>query len=110
VGAALSAPTVFNRFEESPMSFFLARVAKRAGSYRVSRLLLDFTRSEVTFFTALEALPISVDTTNRLGGSSRSQIRYLLVPFLRQLGFHSLEDTLPLVDGLNELTGTRTRN
>ena len=48
-GAALFAPTVFNRFEKAPMSLFLVRVAKRAGSYRVSRPLLDFTRSEVTF-------------------------------------------------------------
>jgi len=93
------------------MSLFLAKASKRSGSYRLSRPLLDFARTEVTFFTTLEAVPVSVDATNGLGTSSRSQMRYLLLPLLHQLGFSSLEDTLPLEGGLrNELTGTRTRN
>lgn len=93
------------------MSLFLAKASKKSGFYRLSRPLLDFTRTEVTFFTTLEGLPVSVDVSNGLGRSSRSQTRYLLLPLLHQLGFASLEDTLFLEDGLkNELTGTRTRN
>lgn len=75
-------------------------------TYRVSRPLMNFTRAEVTFLTTMEGLPISVDSTNYMGRSTRSQIRYGLVPFLEQLGFDQLED---LVD-IDELTGTRTRN
>jgi|APGre2960657444_1045066.scaffolds.fasta_scaffold54925_2 tRNA(Ile)-lysidine synthase TilS/MesJ len=93
------------------MPVFRTKAVNTKGSYVVKRPLLDFARSEVTFLTTLEELPISVDSTNQLGGSSRSQIRHLLVPLIRQLGFSSFLEDLPILGTFkNELTGTRTRN
>lgn len=92
------------------MPVFRTKVVSPKGFYVVKRPLLGFARSEITFLTTLEDLPVSVDSTNRLGGSSRSQIRYLLVPLIRQFGFSSFEDNFSSPVILNELTGTRTRN
>ena len=75
-------------------------------TYCISRPLIDFTRLEITFLTTLEALPISVDSTNYEYQATRSQIRYGLIPFLQKLGFDDLEEKV----NIDELTGTRTRN
>lgn len=84
------ASTVF--FKNRSMPIFRTKPLTSKGFYWVKRPLLDLTRSEVTFLTTIEALPVSADSTNRLGGSSRAQIRHLLVPLIRQLGFASVED------------------
>lgn len=80
------------------MPVFRTKAVNAKGFYAVKRPLLDFTRSEVTFLTTLENLPVSVDSTNRLGGSSRSQIRHLLIPLIRQLGFSSFEEKLSIFE------------
>lgn len=49
------------------MPVFRTKAVNTKGSYVVKRPLLDFARSEVTFLTTLEELPISVDSTNQLG-------------------------------------------
>jgi tRNA(Ile)-lysidine synthase TilS/MesJ len=86
------------------MPVFLAKAANTKGSYNVNRPLLGFTRGEVTFLTVLEDLPISVDSTNRLGGSTRSQIRHLLVPLIRRLGFSSFEEKFSISVILKKLS------
>ena len=86
------------------MPVFLAKAANTKGSYNVSRPLLGFTRGEVTFLTVLEDLPVSVDSTNRLGGSTRSQIRHLLVPLIRRLGFSSFEEKFSISVILKKLS------
>jgi len=78
------------------MPVFRTKPLNEKRAYVVKRPLLGFARSEVTFLTILEDLPVSVDSTNRLGGSSRSQIRHLLVPLIRQLGFSSFEDNFSI--------------
>jgi tRNA(Ile)-lysidine synthase TilS/MesJ len=73
------------------MTVFLSQ-SKKSRSYRVIRPLIDLVRTEVTFLTTLEALPLSVDSTNQKGQSTRSQIRYLLLPLIDRLGFSSFEE------------------
>ena len=90
------------------MALFLAKAAQAKGVFhlKLKRPLLDMSRAEVTFLTTVEGLPISVDSSNRLGGSSRSQIRHLLIPLIDDLGFSSFEDQF----SIDELAGTRTQN
>ena len=92
--------------ETTTMALFLAKAAQAKGVFHLKRPLLDMSRAEVTFLTTVEGLPISVDSSNRLGGSSRSQIRHLLIPLIDDLGFSSFEDQF----STDELAGTRTQN
>lgn len=79
------------------MTAFLSH-RRAKGFYQLHRPLLELSRDEVTFLTTCDRLPISVDSTNQLGQSTRSQIRYLVLPLISRLGFTSFEENFdPLV-------------
>lgn len=73
------------------MAIFLPKSKTNNGFYMTKRPLIELSRKEVTFLTTIEALPLSVDSTNQTIQSTRSQIRYLLLPLIEQLGFCSFE-------------------
>lgn len=68
------------------MTVFLPK-AKTNQFYTIKRPLIALARKEVTFLTTVQALPLSVDSTNQTVQSTRSQIRYLLLPLIVRLGF-----------------------
>jgi tRNA(Ile)-lysidine synthase TilS/MesJ len=72
------------------MTVFLPTV-KTIRFYKIKRPLIELSRKEVTFLTTIEALPLSVDSTNQTGQSTRSQIRYLLLPLIVRLGFSAFD-------------------
>jgi tRNA(Ile)-lysidine synthase TilS/MesJ len=92
------------------MALFLSQATKRH-PYRLKRPLLGLTRAEVTFLMTVINIPISADSTNQAGQSTRSQIRYALLPLIYQLGFHGVDEMcVAFLRFLDGLTGTRTRN
>jgi len=68
------------------MTVFLTK-GKTKRFYTIKRPLIDLSRKEVTFLTTVESLPLSVDSTNQTFQSTRTQIRYLLLPLIRRIGF-----------------------
>jgi tRNA(Ile)-lysidine synthase TilS/MesJ len=73
------------------MTVFLPQT-KTKQFYTIKRPLIDLSRKEVTFLTTIEALPISVDSSNQTLQSTRSQIRYLLLPLIGRLGFSAFDN------------------
>ncbi|MEY4350758.1 MAG: hypothetical protein RL078_819 [Bacteroidota bacterium] len=75
------------------MTVFLTKV-KTKRFYTIKRPLIELSRKEVTFLTTVESLPLSVDSTNHTFQSTRTQIRYLLLPLIRRLGFSAFDKSI----------------
>lgn len=75
------------------MTIFLPK-AKMNRIYKMKRPLIELSRKEVTFLATAETLPLSVDSTNHTVQSTRSQIRYLLLPLIVRLGFSAFDKNL----------------